>query len=256
MSSGANTLHPRELDPSRSQMAALELEVAARERDLAALKHELQQLQSRYLSDVGPLYAELARLEGAVRDEEIRAGLRPAHLPDVETDSNEDDEDDGDDERPVSGAGCTNRGAPSVDLKKMFREVARAVHPDLAMDERARWRRHSLMAEANRAYAERDEDRLRLIMSTWERSPDAVVGDDPEAEALRVQRRIALLGDRLVAITAEFADLRGSAIARLKRRIDETRAQGWDLFAEMLRSVERDIASAKARLAALQRRRS
>src|SRR6185295_3823478 len=203
MSSGANTLYPRELDPSRSQMAALELEVATRERDLAALKHELQQLQSRYLGDVGPLYAELARLEGAVRDEEIRAGLRPAHLPDVEVNSDEGDEDD---EKPASGAGCTNRGAPSVDLKKMFREVARAVHPDLAMDERARWRRHSLMAEANRAYAERDEDRLRLIMSTWERSPDAVVGDDPEAEALRVQRRIAILGDRLIAINAEFAD--------------------------------------------------
>jgi hypothetical protein len=44
----------------------------------------------------------------------------------------------------------------------MFQDVARAVHPDALPDaqhdERTRYRRHSLMAEANRAYAERDED--------------------------------------------------------------------------------------------------
>jgi hypothetical protein len=234
-------------------MAALELEVAAREQDLAALKRELQSLQTRYLDEIGPLYADLAQLEAEVRDEEIKAGLRPAEMPDDDPADDDADIDVDDSESPATAAGCTNRGAPSVDLKKMFREVARAIHPDLAMNDPARWRRHSLMAEANRAYADRDEDRLRLIMNTWERSPDAVIGDTPEAEAERVQRRIAILGDRLVAIDVELTDLRRSAIARLKRRIDETRAQGWDLFAEMLRSVHRDVARAKARLASLRR---
>jgi len=240
-----------DLDQPRSQLAALELEVAARERDLAALKHELQQLQMRYLNEVGALYEELARLEADVREEEIRAGIRPAiSMEDLDDESG----DESGEAKPATAAGCGNRGAPSLDLKRMFREVARAIHPDLAMNDPARWRRHSLMAEANRAYAERDEDRLRLIMKVWERSPDAVIGDDPAAEAERVARRLAILGDRLVEIDAEFADLRGSAIARLKHRIDETRAQGWDLFAEMLRSVQRDIVRTKARLAKLRRR--
>ena len=55
------------------------------------------------------------------------------------------------------------------------------------------------------------------------------------------------------ALDAELADLRHSAIARLKRRLDDTRAQGWDLFAEMIRQVSREIFVAKARLASLRR---
>jgi F0F1-type ATP synthase membrane subunit b/b' len=109
------------------------------------------------------------------------------------------------------------------------------------------------MAEANRAYAERDEDRLRLILRVWERSPDAIVGDDPEANRLRLNRRLEELGARLVELEAELADLRDSAIARLKRKIDGAREQGWDLFAEMIRQVKREIAASRARLASLRR---
>jgi hypothetical protein len=242
----ATSLTPAEPDATRADLAALELQVAARERDLAAFKIELQTLQSRYLSEIGTLYAELNTLDAAVAEEEIRAGIRPPPL-DIDADT----PDDPADGAPEPPAGCANRPAPSGNLKKIFRDVARAIHPDRAMDDRARYRRHSLMAEANRAYAEQDEDRLRLIMRTWEHSPEAVVGDDAEADALRVRRRLARLGDRLVEIDAELADLRASAIARLQRRIDETRAQGWDLFAEMLREVKRDIARASARLAKL-----
>ena len=107
---------------------------------------------------------------------------------------------------------------PSQDLKKIFRNLARTIHPDLALDEPARWRRHSLMAEANRAYAERDEDRLRLILHAWERSPDAVLGDDPEADEERLRRRIAAIEDRLLELGREFADLESSAIAQLSAR--------------------------------------
>jgi len=49
---------------------------------------------------------------------------------------------------------------PSENLKKLYREVAKRVHPDLATEESERQRRHELMAEANRAYAEGDEARL------------------------------------------------------------------------------------------------
>ena len=45
MSSGANTLHPRELDPSRSQMAALELEVAALSPDGLTAQQQLEKLR-------------------------------------------------------------------------------------------------------------------------------------------------------------------------------------------------------------------
>ena len=63
----------------------------------------------------------------------------------------------------------------------------------------ARDRRHSLMIEANRAYAVGDEEQLRAILQAWERSPEAVQGTDPEAMRLRLVRRIAQIEEQLEA---------------------------------------------------------
>jgi hypothetical protein len=235
-------------NPNSSALAALQLELAAREKELSALKIELQQLQSRYLTEIGSLYAELSDLETAVAEEEIRTGVRPASLFD------EDADDDGAETSAADPDGCIHRATPSVNLKKIFRDVVRAVHPDRAMDDRARYRRHSLMAEANRAYAEQDEDRLRLILRAWQDESDVAGG--AEDDETRVRRRMARLGDRLVELDGELADVRASAIAGLKRRMDETAAQGWDLFGEMQRHVKREIARATARLTRLRRQPS
>jgi hypothetical protein len=243
------TVRRSDTDPSRQELAALELQVAEREAGLTAFKLELQQLQSKYLSDVGALYAELTTLDAAILEEEIRRGIRPPL--DVETDGGESGE-----AGEAAGEGvaaCGNQAAPSSDLKRMFRELARTIHPDLAGDEAARYRRHSLMAEANRAYAERDLDRLRLIRHTWERSPEAILGDDPDANRERLRRRLEELKARLIATDLEMADLRDSAIARLKRKIDGARDQGWDLFSEMIRHVQREVVASRARLASLRR---
>jgi hypothetical protein len=237
-------LHPASLESDRARLVALEAELTAREEVLDALKTELRQLQTRYLQEIGPLYAELATLEASVIEIEIRAGLRPPPIV-------IDEAPDGSDE--AGGVSCSNPAAPSGDLKRMFRDLARSIHPDLAMDDPARNRRHSLMAEANRAYAERDEDRLRLILRAWERQADVSMDEDAPDERTRLLRRMAAIDERLVAIDAESADLRRSAIWRLHGKIAEAKAQGWNLFAEMMLQVKKDIARARARLASLQR---
>lgn len=233
------------MEPAGAELTALEHRLDERERALGVTRGELQQLQSRYLEAVGVYYRQLVELDAETVALEIRLGLR------------EPDEDPADD-RAGSGAeasadGCGNRGAPSGDLKKIFRNLAKTLHPDLALDEPARWRRHSLMAEANRAYAERDEDRLRLILHAWERSPEAIVGNDAGSDLERVRRRIAELEARLAAIEREFVDLRESAIGQLRIKIDEARAKGWDLIVEMVAEVKRDVGRATARLAAVKR---
>lgn len=48
-------------------------------------------------------------------------------------------------------------------VRKLFRDVAKMIHPDVAGDEE-RDRRHALMVEANRAYALGDEAQLRAIL--------------------------------------------------------------------------------------------
>jgi len=235
-------------DATEARVAALELQVAAREAELDQLKAALQELQARYLDKIGPLYAELIPLDEAVAEAEIKAGLRVRDGDRDETRSN--------DAATLTATGCSP-AAPSGDLKRMFRDVARAVHPDALPDaqhdERTRYRRHSLMAEANRAYAERDEDRLRLILHAWALDPDVSGDDDGETEQDRLRRRAARLSAQLVHIEAEFTDVRRSAIARLKTKIDDARAQGWALFAEMIRQVTREIGLARAKLARLKR---
>jgi hypothetical protein len=235
-------LQPAAPAPARLRLADLDRQVAARERELLALGEQLQQLQSTYLGAVGAHYARLVELDEAIAAAEIRAGLRPP----PESVAGEHSE-----ENPKEGAGCSNRGGASGDLKKIFRELARTIHPDLAVNDPARLRRHSLMAEANRAYAERDEDRLRLILHAWHGQAEAV--DPHETEDQRAIRRVAWLEDRLRAIDAEFADLETSAICQLKRKIDAARAQGWDLLAEMIAEEQRDVRRASARLSSVTR---
>jgi hypothetical protein len=234
-------LQQRPVDADHVRLAALEARLAEREEALAGVKTELRQLQARYLDKIGPLYAEVSRLETAVAEAEIRLGLRQPPEPE--------DEAGGAAERGPSP--CASSSAASADLKRVFRDVAKAVHPDRGLDEIARSRRHSLMAEANRAYAEQDEDRLRLILRAWERSPDSEIADDPDVERDRVRRRMAAIGARLVDVDGELSDLRRSAIFGLKEKIDEAHARSWDLFAEMVLTVRRDIGRARRRLAAL-----
>ena len=243
-------LQPATPDADRARLAALELEVAARERDVTRLKRDLLALQSRYLDDIGGLYAKLNEIETAIADEEIALGLRLGTEGTEGTERTEgmpgpQTEDIG------AAAGCGHRTAPSADLKRIFRQLAKTIHPDLALDGPARYRRHSLMAEANRAYAERDEDRLRLILSKWERG-DTHGGDDLDS----VPRRIAALEERRQAMDAELADLKTSAIWRLNAKMEDARQQGWDLFAEMVREVDREIRRATARLARLRKQRA
>lgn len=232
--------HP---EPSRARLASLVLQLAVRQCDLAATRRELQALQSRYLREIGGLQGQLFRLQRLVEDEEIRIGIRPPRL-------DEDEEPGGD--GATRDPRCSKEAAPP-DLKRLFREIARAAHPDLASDPATRHRRHSIMAEANRAYAERDEDRLRLIMRSWPREPDRLVLD-PHADPDDVRRRIIEVTELLAQLDLEAADLHQSAIAELKAKMERTRAQGWDLFAGMVSQVKTDIARETAKLIKLRRR--
>jgi hypothetical protein len=133
----------------------------------------------------------------------------------------------------------------------LFRDVAKAIHPDLASDEATRDRRHALMVEANRAYAMGDEEQLRVILEAWERSPEAVLGSDPEAMRLRVVRRIAQIEGQLETIADDLAALRESPLGKLKAMVDEAAAAGRDLMRDMIARLKRDIMVATNRLDAM-----
>jgi hypothetical protein len=137
-------------------------------------------------------------------------------------------------------------------VRRLFRDVAKTIHPDLAQDEVTRDRRHALMVEANRAYARGDEDRLRWILQTWEKSPEAVQGSDPDAARLRLARRIEQIEHELIACAADLAELKDSPLWKLKAMVDEAAMKGKDLVADMVRRLKRDVMAARNRLDAMQ----
>lgn len=224
----------------RARVAELEADLAARDAEVSRVSTELNAFRVRYRHQVGKLHEQLDALELAIAEAELgelskRLKDHPASptLPPH-----------GDEPAPVPR--YTSDG-----VRKLFRDVAKAIHPDLALDELARDRRHALMIEANRAYAVGDEEQLRWILQAWERSPEAVQGHDAEAMRARLVRRIAQLEEQLEALAVDLATLKDSPSSKLKAMVDEATAKGKNLVGEMVTRLKRDIMVATNRLDAL-----
>lgn len=221
-------------------MATLETALADRSAEVAAVKSALDAFKITYRQRVGLLHEQLDELERAISEEEL--GELASRIGDTARG-----------ERESRSAGVSEP-APrytSDAVRKLFRDVAKAVHPDLAPDELAKNRRHALMIEANRAYALGDEEQLRSILGAWERSPEAVLGTDPEATRLRLVRRIAQLEEQLDALAGDLSALKESPLWKLKVMVDDAAARGKDLVRDMVARLKRDILVATNRLDAI-----
>ena len=130
---------------------------------------------------------------------------------------------------------------PSPDLKKLFREVAKRVHPDFSKDSVDQERRTRFMTEANRAYEAGDADALQRILDEYQDGPDAVEGEGIGAELIRIIRQISQAKARVAAIEQELAALRQSEIALLKKQAEEREREGRDLLAELATAVREQI---------------
>ena len=230
-----------DIDGLLVRLKALDNALVERGADVHRARADLAAFKIRYHSEVGLLHEELDELELAIDEAEL-----------------------GELSKRVAGDGGGAAPAPAdaplevlprstTDaVRRLFRDVAKTIHPDLARDAQARDRRHALMIEANRAYALGDEERLRSILQAWENSPESVPGNDPGAMRERLLRRLAQIEDQLAAYDSEFVTLRESALGKLKAMVDEAAARGEDLIAEMVRRLQRDIMMARNRLDALQ----
>lgn len=229
-----------DLDTLQARLAARETELDEREAELTRLKADLAAFRIRYRQEVGRLHEELEELDRAIA--ELELGEMAKRL----------EEEAPDQESATPGPSADNAPRYTSDgVRRLFRDVAKAIHPDLARDAITRDRRHTLMVEANRAYALGDEERLRRILHAWENSPEAVIGDDPGAVRLRLGRRIAQLEEQLTLCEGEIAELHASPLWTLKAMVDEAAAKGKDLIADQVRRLKRDVLAARNRLDAM-----
>jgi hypothetical protein len=234
---------PDDQDTRGLYLRARELDVAlqARSAEVTRLESELSAFKIRYRQDVGLLHEQLDELEYAIAEAELGELAKR-----VEAEG-------GNGKAPPPGPRPEPAQRFTSDaVRKLFRDVAKAIHPDLARDADAWDRRHRLMIEANRAYALGDEQRLRSILQTWERSPDAVQGSDADATRLRLVRRIEEIEKQLEACASELAELQDSPLWKLKAMVDEAASRGKDLVGDMVKRLKRDIMAAQNRLDAMQ----
>jgi hypothetical protein len=242
----------QELRAKRHKLALLEAELAEHELFLTNLQRELSAFQGRYLREVGTLYAELdawtARAAQLVAEQvgttEARSTATKARAQAEESYAAAHGE-----------AAKAPSFTPSPELKKLYRDVARRIHPDLATDDADRTQRERFMADANRAYLLGDIDALRRILEEYETSPESVRGVGVAADLVRVLRKIKRVQRRLAAIEIEVRELSESDIAKLRAKTDEAHSKGRDLLAEMANGIQVRIDAERHRFEELSAKR-
>jgi hypothetical protein len=242
--------------------------VVQRELELAELLHQSRRFHARYVSTVGVHQAELDevraqiarllasvtpdddQLEAAAAEatrlaEEARRALRDARRQ-VDGDDADDDEelDEAEQHRLDLFSDVKKRR-----LRAMFRELARRVHPDLALDDETRAVRTDVMADVIAAYEAGDERRLRMMTEAYVEldGRGKALGDVAPIRQLIVRMRL-----RLEALDQQIAEHRSGFLFHLARREELEAAEGGNLLEDLAESVRLDVEHARAQLAELE----
>ena len=141
---------------------------------------------------------------------------------------------------------------PTAEAKKAYHDIARVIHPDLALDAGEKERRHGLMAELNQAYTSRDQQKLNKLVHDFRNSPDLIKGDSVGDELVRAIRQIFQIRRRLIEIVDEREALVTSELFELHLKVNAEAAEGRDLLKQMSGRARVHITKSQRRLTNLQ----
>ena len=230
-----------ELKRQQKKLARLEGVLAEKELGLATQQAEVFLFERRYMKAVGSLYSDLAVLEArlaealAKRNPTDSAARQRAEAARTMADETAHEPEESD---QVS---YPSKFQPTEELKRLYRQVAKQVHPDLATGEEDRQRRTTAMVKANRAYAEGDAPALHRILEEWNTNPDSVTGVDVGSQLVRVVRMIANVTRRIQQIARDLDQLARSPMFGLWKEEEEQRRAGRDLLTELATMLTKKI---------------
>ena len=221
-----------ELFRDRVELAVLRASLAAREADLDHLRAQINSFEGRYIRQVGVLYVQLDEWEDRITElnnptqpkpETLEPESEPEPQPELEPDP------------------------AALDLKSLFREVAKRIHPDRARSARDELHRNHLMSQANAAFLRSDADLLQRMLNGYDPSTDS--GDDQPtaAQLARLTEQIAQTREDILTLDAEIETLAASEMADLRDRTKIAAQQGRDLLAELAARVKGSIGIAMRR---------
>jgi hypothetical protein len=221
--------------------------LADREEEMADLRAELEQFEARYTMEVARLYADLDEIEAQIAEEEYKL------VPDDEEIKKKAEElRRRAEESAVRAAEDAEKAArefkPSVEAKKAYHDIARIIHPDLALDAIEKERRHELMADLNRAYSSGDEVELSRLADEYRVSPEVITGDSTGDQLVRVIRQLSQVRARLNKLNDEKTNAESSERYELRQKVDAEMAEGRDMLAQMAARTRVHIRRAQRRL--------
>ncbi|MFI9062819.1 J domain-containing protein [Streptomyces sp. NPDC053429] len=107
------------------------------------------------------------------------------------------------------------RVRPTEEVRRLYRELVRKAHPDLAQDEAERARRDAFISRVNAAYARGEESLLRELAQEWAAGPAPEEARPSESEELYARLEWLARRKELLAVVAR--ELEESAIGSMLR---------------------------------------
>ncbi|MDI3420995.1 J domain-containing protein [Streptomyces luteolus] len=211
-----------------AEQALIEFEIA-----VETFRVEVENFSRLHHQKLGPMYARLEELDAQIaearaartgnaedvrRAQELRARVMP--MPDVSELFQEWMDSDG--LSPEASAMLSElpvrapeRVRPSDEARRLYRELVRKAHPDLAQDDKERERREEFMVRVNAAYGRGDEVLLTELSAEWAAGPVAEADRPSKSEELYA--RLEWLAQRKEMLTLVARDLEEGAIGSMLR---------------------------------------
>ena len=236
-----------ELDKKRRVLERLKDRLADREEEMTDLRALQQQFEAQYTMGVARLYAEFDDIEAQIAEEEVKLVPDDEEIKKKAEEMRRRAEESA--ARAAEDADAADRKFnPTADAKKAYHNLARIIHPDLALDAGEKEKRHGLMAELNAAYSAGDQTKLNKLVEDFRNSPDLVSGDSVGDELVRAIRQIFQIKVRLGELVNERAEIEGSELYDLRKRVEDEMAEGRDLLAQMANRTRVHIKKSERRL--------
>jgi hypothetical protein len=131
--------------------------------------------------------------------------------------------------------------AQKVEIKQLYRQLARRFHPDMGVDQADRVYRTQMMMAINAAYTAGDIDKLQALALEPNAAQhlDFAQTDEQVAEAIELE--LGRLQRRLEEITQELGRLDKHRSTRLMQRKKKSEAAGRNFFAELIQELREKI---------------
>ena len=228
----------REAARLRDRLAEIEVDTATLEAELAAFNADYMRVVMTVMLDVQELEARIlaivATRTGAAGDADAAQSAR-ARVNETTA--------------HIRAIPKTPGPIPTGDIKKLFRDAAKRMHPDLAADEEARGHAEAFMKRLNTAYRAGDAEAIVNLVGQWDASPfgagsvDDARAREPPGRCARRRRRPRRAAPRGAA--------RAPSSPSCSTAPWRPPAAGGDLLADMRRDAEAALVRARARLAEL-----